>query len=135
MQIIENQQTASDADFDQRISNAAQTVRIDSIEYFQNAELFRAGYISAGALQASELKLRKSKRINSQLVSLRSAAFEKNLFELLKLRQVNAQLKEKRELAELRSEIRSASAGILIETRQAQHDSKTQVTFIIGRLP
>jgi hypothetical protein len=54
--------------------------------------------------------------------------------EIHKLRLSNVQLKARAKVAELQSEVRSSTHGILIDIRQILRNNKTQVTFIVKRL-
>ena len=135
IRLLEHQQTASDADFGQRIANAVQELRIDSAEVLRNIELFRSGYLSGEVLTQSELKLRKDARTLSQNLNVKTHSWEKYAHEIMKLRFANEQLKEKSESSEHFAEIRSTSGGIITDIRQMRHENKTQITFVIRRSP
>lgn len=127
----------SDASLDaiaQKIVNAEETLRIDSISYRQNSQLSSDGYVSSNNLEAAKLKLQKGKLLLSQLISSRSSIALKSQLEIRKLRLSNVQLKARAKAAELQSEIRSTTNGVLIDIRQVLHNNKTQITFIVKRL-
>jgi hypothetical protein len=131
---IQQQTDASINATDQKIANAEESFRIDSMSYRQNSQLSSSGYVSSNNLEVAKLKLQKDKLLLSQLVSSRSTEAFKSRLEIHKLRLANVQLKARAKVAELQSEVRSSTHGILIDIRQILRNNKTQVTFIVKRL-
>ena len=119
---------------DQKIVNAEETYRIDSMSYRQNSQLSSSGYVSTNNLESANLKLQKDKLLLLQLISSRSNESSKSRLEIHRLRLSNIQLKARAKAAELQSEVRSTTRGILIDIRQILRNNKTQVTFIVRRL-
>jgi hypothetical protein len=79
--------------------------------------------------------LQKGKQLLSQLIKSRNNLNEITAHEIRKLEHTNRQLQAKWRAAEKQSEIRSYIKGVLIDFRQIQHNNKTQVTFIVRRIP
>jgi hypothetical protein len=131
---IQQQFNASINTIDQKIANAEETFRIDSMSYRQNSKLSSSGYVSSNNLETAKLKLQKDRLLLSQFISSRSTEGFKSRLEIHKLRLSNVQLKARAKVAELQSEVRSSTHGILIDIRQILHNNKTQVTFIVKRL-
>jgi hypothetical protein len=131
---IQQQFDASINTIDQKIANAEETFRIDSMSYRQNSQLSSSGYVSSNNLETAKLKLQKDRLLLSQFVSSRSTEGFKSRLEIHKLRLSNVQLKARAKVAELQSEVRSSTHGILIDIRQILRNNKTQVTFIVKRL-
>jgi hypothetical protein len=131
---IQQQFNASINTIDQKIENAEETFRIDSMNFKQNSQLSSSGYVSSNNLETEKLKLQKDKLLLSQLISSRSTEGFKSRLEIHKLRLSNVQLRARAKIAELQSEVRSSTKGILIDIRQLLRNNKTQVTFIVKRL-
>jgi hypothetical protein len=131
---IQQQFNASINTIDQKIENAEETFRIDSMNFKQKSQLSSSGYVSSNNLETEKLKLQKDKLLLSQLISSRSTEAFKSRLEIHKLRLSNVQLKARAKVAELQSEVRSGTHGILIDIRQILRNNKTQVTFIVKRL-
>ncbi len=134
IQSLEAQKIASLTEVDQKIANAAQSARIDSIEHAQRAELSKGGFTSNGVLAVSQLKWQKSRTSLMQLLASRSATISRTSLEIRKLALANRQLKSKAIAAENQSEVHATVNGLLVDIRQVLHNNKTQVTFIIKRL-
>jgi multidrug resistance efflux pump len=130
----QQQYEASINAIDQKIANAEESFRIDSMSYKHNYELSSSGYVSSANLESAKLKLQKDKLLLSQLISSRSNESSKSRLEIHRLRLSNVQLKARAKAAELQSEVRSTTRGILIDIRQILRNNKTQVTFIVKRL-
>jgi inner membrane protein len=131
---IQQQTDASINATDQKIANAEESFRIDSMSYRQNSQLSSSGYVSSNNLETAKLKLQKDRLLLSQFVSSRLTEGSKSRLEIHKLRLSNVQLKARAKAAELQSEVRSTTHGVLIDIRQILRNNKTQVTFIIKRL-
>jgi inner membrane protein len=131
---VQQESNASIVTLDQKIANAEEVFRMDSMNYAQNMKLSSNGYVSSGNLESARLKLQKDKVLLSQLMSLLSTEASKTHLEIRKLRLSNVQLEARAKTAQLQSEIRSSIHGVLIDVRQALHNNKTQVTFIIKRI-
>jgi hypothetical protein len=131
--LLENQKESSVTDIDQKISNADKAASIDSLEYYNNLIMSKGGYIPDNTYNESLLKWSKSKRIVSQLIASKNNLIQKTRLEIDKLEVANMQLLAKQKAAELQSEIRSTTNGIIVDIRQIYHNNKTQVTFIIKR--
>ena len=69
---IQQQSDASINAIDQKIANAEETLRIDSMSYRQNSQLSSSGYVSSNNLETAKLKLQKDRLLLSQLISSRS---------------------------------------------------------------
>jgi inner membrane protein len=131
---IQQQSDASINAIDQKIINSEDSYRIDSMSYRQNSQLSSSGYVSTNNLESAKLKLQKDRLLLSQLVSSRSNESSKSRLDIHRLRLSNVQLKARAKAAELQSEVRSTTRGILIDIRQILRNNKTQVTFIVKRL-
>jgi inner membrane protein len=131
---IQQQSNASINALDQKIANAEETFRIDSMTYRQNSQLSSNGYVSSNNLEAAKLKFQKDRLLLSQLASSKLTEVSKSRLEIHKLRLSNVQLKARAKAAELQSEVRSTVHGVLIDVRQILHNNKTQVTFIVKKL-
>jgi multidrug resistance efflux pump len=131
---IQKETHASINNIDQKIANAEESFRIDSMSYKHNSELSSSGYVSSVNLESAKLKLQKDRLLLSQFVSSRSTEASKSRLEIHRLRLSNVQLKARAKAAELQSEVRSTTRGILIDIRQILRNNKTQVTFIVKRL-
>ena len=134
-EILTNQRLAAESDIEQKITATEQAFRIDSIEYYNSINLARNRFIADTSLDATRLKLQKGKQLLSQLIKSRNNLNEITAHEIRKLEHTNRQLQAKWRSAERQSEIRSYIKGVLIDVRQIQHNNKTQVTFIIRRIP
>lgn len=135
IQILENEQSATLSDLNQKITTAEQTLRIDSIEHTNNLELAKGNYINRKVLDLSTLKFQKDKRILSELISSRNSVIDKTSHEIRKIRLSNQQLKAKQKAAKMQSDFRSTAYGILVDIRQHQQANKLNITFIIKRIP
>jgi len=131
---IRQQSDAAISEYDQKIMNAEESLRVDSMTLRQNSLLSSSGYVSSNNLESMKLKLQKDRLLLSQLVSSRSNESSKSRIEIHKLRLSNSQLQARAKAAELQSEVRSTTRGILVDIRQVLHNNKTQVTFIVKRL-
>ncbi|MGB2867272.1 MAG: metal-dependent hydrolase [Bacteroidota bacterium] len=132
---IEQENAATISDIVQTVTVAEQALAIDSLEFDHLLELSKDGFVPSSALQTSRLKIQKSTRLFSQLISSKSTLVSKSALDVRKLRIANQQLAAKARAAELQSEIRSTVNGILADIRQIQRNGKTQVTLLIKRLP
>jgi membrane-bound metal-dependent hydrolase YbcI (DUF457 family) len=135
IQALDSQQITFLSDIDQKIVNAEQAAKIDSSEHAQRSELSNGGFTSDRVLSLSELKWRKSRMALSQLIASRSTTSSKIALEVRRLTLANRQLRAKANAAETQSEVRSTVNGLLMDIRQIPHNNKTQVTFIIKRIP
>jgi multidrug resistance efflux pump len=131
---IQQQFDASISAIDQKIASAEESFRIDSMSCRQNSQLSSSGYVSSNNLETAKLKLQKDKLLLSQLIASRSTKTSKSRLEIHKLRLSIVQLKARAKVAELQSEVRSSTHGILIDIRQILRNNKTQVTLIVKRL-
>jgi len=131
---IRQQSDALINEYEQKIVNAEESLRIDSMNFRQNTLLSSSGFVSSNNLESMKLKLRKDRLLLSQLVASRSNESSKSRIEIHKLLLSNSQLQARAKAAELQSEVRSTLRGILIDIRQVLHNNKTQVTFIVKRL-
>jgi len=131
---IRQKSDASINTIDQKIANAEESFRIDSMSYRQNSQLSSSGYFSSNNLETAKLKLQKDRLLLSQLISSRLTEASRSRLEIRRLRLSNVQLEARAKAAELQSEVRSSTRGILIDIRQMLHNNKTQVTFIVKRL-
>jgi hypothetical protein len=117
---IQQQSDASINAIDQKIVNSEDSYRIDSMSYRHNSQLSSSGYVSSNNLESAKLKLLTES--------------SKSRLEIHKLRLSNVQLRARAKAAELQSEVRSTTRGILIDIRQILRNNKTQITFIVKRL-
>ncbi|HEY6190687.1 MAG TPA: hypothetical protein VI215_00005, partial [Bacteroidota bacterium] len=122
-------------DFQRRISDAEQAVKVDSAEYGQSEELLRNGFISQELFRVSQLKWLRNKRVASELVSSKDAEAAKSRLEMATLSLAIKETGAKATAAERESEIRSPVHGLLADIRRLPRDRKTEVVFIIKRLP
>lgn len=131
---LQQQTDAAKIDLEHKITNAEETVRIDSTNYKHNSRLLSNGYIPSNNLDLSNLKWEKDKQLLMQLRSSKFSLLSKSRLEISRLQLANAQLHARAKRFELQSEIRSNTNGILIDIRQILRNNKTLITFIIKRL-
>jgi inner membrane protein len=122
-------------DFQHRISDAEQAVKVDSEECRQSEELLRNGFISPELFRVSQLKWLRNRRTASELVSSNDAAAARSALEIATLVLAIKETGAKASAAERESEIRSPVHGLLADIRRLSRDRKMEVVFIIKRLP
>jgi membrane-bound metal-dependent hydrolase YbcI (DUF457 family) len=132
---LKEREDAAVADLRQRIHDAEFAIRADSEEVRHTEELLRGGFISPALLPESQGKWLRNKRYHAELVSSKEIAAARYAVEaralLLALKEIDARTSE----AERASQVRSSVNGILIDIRRLPRDGKTEVVFIIKRLP
>jgi hypothetical protein len=128
-----HQQETDSSDFAQKLLAAEEAVGIESTSHAHDLELFRNHYLSQPAIDESELRLNKERRLMSALVEGRSSHSRTRAIEIQTLWLRITELETKARSTRLLSELRSPVRGIIVDIRRIPREGKTMVTFIIRR--